>query len=112
MTAQGGKTKITREDVTLIRGGQVIGVDDGVIGVVGSILLDPTTASPRWVTVCRDHSGVVHAPIPLGNSAYRDGQTLRVPFTTSQVESAPKVGLVDVLSAEDEQKLLDHYVGG
>lgn len=112
MTAREDKTKITREDVTLVRGGEVIGVDDGVIGVVGSMLLDPTTASPRWVTVCRDHSGVVHAPIPLGDSAYRDGQTLRVPFTASQVDSALKVGLVDVLSAEDEQKLLDYYVRG
>ncbi|MCD2109400.1 hypothetical protein O4214_25700 [Rhodococcus erythropolis] len=54
----------------------------------------------------------MHAPIPLGDSAYRDGQTLRVPFTASQVDSALKVGLVDVLSAEDEQKLLDYYVGG
>ncbi|TBV78274.1 hypothetical protein, partial [Lysinibacillus sp. OL1] len=51
MTARADKTKITREDVTLLRGGQVIGVDDGVIGVVGSMPLDPTTASPRWVTV-------------------------------------------------------------
>lgn len=29
MTARADKTKITREDVTLLRGGQVIGVDDG-----------------------------------------------------------------------------------
>lgn len=111
MTARDDKTKITREDVTLLRGGQVTGVDDGVIGMVGSMLLDPTTASPRWVTVCRDKLGVVHAPIPLGNSAYRDGQTLRVPFTAPQVDSAPKVGLVDVLCTEDEQTLLDYYVG-
>lgn len=68
MTARADKTKITREDVTLLRGGQVIGVDDGVIGVVGSMPLDPTTASPRWVTIRRDHSGVVHAPLPLYNS--------------------------------------------
>ncbi|MER5837662.1 hypothetical protein ABT116_44740, partial [Streptomyces sp. NPDC002130] len=47
MTARADKTKITREDVTLLRGGQVIGVDDGVIGVVGSMPLDPTTASPH-----------------------------------------------------------------
>lgn len=39
MTARADKTKITREDVTLLRGGQVIGVDDGVIGVVGSMPL-------------------------------------------------------------------------
>ena len=64
MTARADKTKITREDVTLLRGGQVIGVDDGVIGVVGSMPLDPTTASPRWATIRRDPSGVVHAPLP------------------------------------------------
>ncbi|MGG7105073.1 PRC-barrel domain-containing protein [Rhodococcus sp. 24CO] len=98
---------IAAEDGPLLRGGQVIGVDGEVIGVIGSMLLDPATTSPHWVTVGFDEAG--YAVIPL-TGAYRDGQNLRVPFTGAQVRAAPEQGRVDALTPDDEQVLRDYYV--
>eukprot|EP01133_Synstelium_polycarpum_P024930 gene24930-29922_t len=99
---------ITVEDARLLRGGQVIGVDGDVIGVIGSLLLDPITASPHWVTVDFDDAG--YALVPL-TGAYRDGQSLRVPFTGAQVSAAPERGHVDALTPDDEQVLLVSLLG-
>ena len=76
MMQNSDSSTITVEDARLLRGGQVIGVDGDVIGVIGSLLLDPITASPHWVTVDFDDAG--YALVPL-TGAYRDGQSLRVP---------------------------------
>lgn len=100
------KSKITAEDTALLRGGQVIGVDGEVIGVIGSMLLDPATALPQWVTV--GFGEARHAVIPLAGS-HRDRRNLRVPFTGVQVSAAPQRGHVDALTPDDEQVLCDYY---
>ena len=107
MMQNSDSSTITVEDARLLRGGQVIGVDGDVIGVIGSLLLDPITASPHWVTVDFDDAG--YALVPL-TGAYRDGQSLRVPFTGAQVSGAPERGHVDALTPDDEQVLRNYYV--
>ena len=106
MTQNRDRSTITAEDGPLLRGGQVIGVDGDVIGVIGSMLLDPATASPHWVTV--GFNEAQYAVIPLTGS-YRDGQNLRVPFSGIQVSAAPERGHVDALTPDDEQVLRDYY---
>lgn len=104
----GEQAAVTTDDCALLRGGQVIGADDAVIGAVGSMLMDPATASPRWVTVVIGYTGAKQTLVPL-IGAYRDGQSLRVPFTAADIGAAPQVGRVDALAPGEEQALLEYY---
>lgn len=76
----------------------MIGIDDEVIGVIGSMLLDPVATTPQWVKV--DCGGAGFTAVPL-----LDGYILRVPFTGAQVRAAPTQGHTDVLTPDDERAL-------
>jgi hypothetical protein len=102
----GDEVTITAEDGSLIRGGQMIGIDDEVIGVIGSMLLDPVATTPQWVQVDCDGAGFTAVPLL---DARLDGQVLRVPFTGAQVRAAPEQGHTDLLTPDDEDALRVYY---
>lgn len=93
-----------------LRGMQMAGPDDEVVGEIVDVFSDQLTGSWEWAVV-RPHGGGDdrhHRFVPLVEAEVEDDR-LRVPYDAGQIFSAPDVGGAGHLNADDEAQLYVHY---
>ncbi len=93
------------------RGRTVRDADGEKIGSFGDVLLDRETDLPAWAGVRTGLFGRHESYVPLEGATEVDGD-VRVPYTAEQVGNAPHIDPDVTLSAEDEQRMYDHYGRG
>lgn len=93
------------------RGRTVRDADGEKIGTVGDVLLDRETDLPAWAGIRTGLFGRHESYVPLEGATEADDD-VRVPYTAQQVRDAPHVDPDVTLSAEDEQRMYDHYGRG
>ena len=81
------------------------------LGTLGDILLDRETDLPAWAGVRTGLFGRHESYVPLEGATEADGD-VRVPFSGQQVKDAPHVDPDVTLSAEDEERMYEHYGRG
>jgi len=88
---------------------QVVDEDDNRIGVLEAVYVDTGTDLPSMVTVrtgMPTRHRLVFAPV---GEAVVGPDYVRVPYAKALVKSAPSIGTDDVLPAEDEEAVFQHY---
>jgi hypothetical protein len=93
------------------RGRTVRDVDGEKVGTFGDVLLDPATDLPAWGGVRTGLFGRRESYVPLEGATEVDDE-VRIPYTAAQVKDAPNVDPDVTLSAEDEQRMFEHYGRG
>lgn len=89
------------------RGRTVRDPDGDKIGTVGEILLDEHD-KPAWAGVRTGLFGRSESFVPLGRIT-EHGEDLVVPYDAGQVKDAPRIEPEATLSADEENRLYDHY---
>lgn len=87
----------------------VVDESDHKIGVLEAVYVDTGTDEPSMATV-RTGLPTRHRLVfvPVGEATAGPGY-VRVPYPKSLVKSAPSIGTDDVLPAEDEEAIFQHY---
>ena len=87
----------------------VVDETDHKIGVLEAVYVDTATDQPSMATV-RTGMPTRHRLVfvPVGEVTAGPGY-VRVPFTKSLVKSAPSIGTDDILPAEEEEAIFQHY---
>ena len=93
------------------RGRTVRDADGEKIGTFGDVLLDRETDLPAWAGVRTGLFGRRESYVPLEGATEADDE-VRLPYTAEQIKQAPNVDPDVTLSAEDEQRMFDHYGRG
>src|SRR3954466_7690879 len=99
---------INTNDVSQLRGRQVVDRDGDKVGKVDEIYLDEQTGQPEWLAVNTGLFGTNVSFVPLAQ-ATTEGDTVRVPYEKSQVKDAPNASADGQLSQEEESRLYSHY---
>jgi hypothetical protein len=93
------------------RGRTVRDADGEKVGTFGDVLLDSETDLPAWGGVRTGLFGRRESYVPLEGATEVDDE-VRIPYTAAQVKDAPNVDPDVTLSAEDEQRMFEHYGQG
>jgi uncharacterized protein (TIGR02271 family) len=96
------------ENITELRGQEVVDRDGDKIGKLEEIYLDQETGQPEWALVKTGMFGSASTFVPLAG-AERADDGLRVPFEKSHVKDAPNMEADGELSPEEEARLYRHY---
>ena len=87
----------------------VVDETDHKIGVLEAVYVDTATDQPSMATV---RTGVPTRHrlvfVPVGEVTAGPGY-VRVPYTKALVKSAPSIGTDDILPAEEEEAIFQHY---
>ena len=98
----------TTDEILTWRGRDAVDSDGSKIGSIEEIYLDAETEQPEWALVNTGLFGSKHSFVPIRDAA-ADGDTVRVPFTKSQVKDAPTMDPDGRLSQDEEAQLYRHY---
>src|SRR5688500_1377049 len=91
------------------RGRELLDADGEKIGTVEELFRDEDTDQPEWAAVSTGMFGKKLSFVPIQN-AEPTGESVRVPFSKSQIRDAPKIDDSDgQLSQEEEAELYSHY---
>jgi uncharacterized protein (TIGR02271 family) len=96
------------ENITELRGQEVVDRDGDKIGKLEEIYLDQQTGQPEWALVKTGMFGSASTFVPLAG-AERADDGLRVPYEKSHVKDAPNMEADGELSHEEEARLYRHY---
>jgi sporulation protein YlmC with PRC-barrel domain len=94
-------------DVAALEGKSVYSSDGESVGQVGVVFLDRDTKKPEWLALRRGLLGGKQVLVPVAEASVR-GDRIVVPYTVSQIDSAPEVPGEEV-SQETERALASHY---
>ena len=98
------------DNITDLRGEEVVDRDGDKIGKLDEIYLDQQTGEPAWALVKTGLFGSASTFVPLqGASRADDGGGLRVAYEKDQVKDAPTMEADGQLSPEEEARLYRHY---
>jgi Domain of unknown function (DUF2382)/PRC-barrel domain len=86
----------------------VVDRDAATVGTIDSFYLDQASGLPTWALVRSGWLGGRHSFIPLADAVEAGGE-IRLPYTKTQVQHAPEIGLGSELTADDELALAGHY---
>lgn len=78
------------------------------VGKTGDIYLDDNTDEPTFATVATGLFGSSESFVPLRGTR-PDGRELHVEFTKDQIKDAPRVEPGLELTADEEDRLYEHY---
>lgn len=78
------------------------------VGKTGDIYLDDNTDEPTFATVATGLFGNSESFVPLRGTR-PDGRELHVEFTKDQIKAAPRVEPGRELTADEEDRLYEHY---
>jgi sporulation protein YlmC with PRC-barrel domain len=90
-----------------LEGKRVFSSDGGDVGEVAAVFLDNDTKKPEWLALRRGALGGKQVLVPAAEATVRRGG-ISVPFSESQIESAPVVA-GNRVSQETERELASHY---
>src|SRR5829696_2210419 len=91
------------------RGRQLVDADGDKVGTVEELFRDEDTDQPEWAAVRTGLFGTKLSFVPIQN-AEPTGESVRVPFSKSQIKDAPKIDDSDgQLSQQEEAELYSHY---
>ena len=96
------------DDITELRGSEVVDRDGDKIGKLEEIYLDQQTGKPEWALVKTGLFGSAGTFVPLEGATPED-DGLRVPFVKSHVKDAPNMDADGQLSPDEEATLYRHY---
>jgi uncharacterized protein (TIGR02271 family) len=96
------------ENITDLRGHEVVDRDGDKIGKLEEIYLDQETGKPEWALVKTGLFGSASTFVPLAG-AERADEGLRVPYEKSHVKDAPNMEADGELSSDEEARLYRHY---
>ncbi|MEA2439254.1 MAG: hypothetical protein QOH76_678 [Thermoleophilaceae bacterium] len=96
------------ENITDLRGHEVVDRDGDKIGKLEEIYLDQETGKPEWALVKTGLFGSASTFVPLAG-AERADEGLRVPYEKSHVKDAPSMEADGELSSDEEARLYRHY---
>src|SRR3954469_24938758 len=99
---------INTEDITRLRGQELVDRDGDKIGKIEEIYLDEQTGKPEWLAVKTGLFGSNVSFVPLAQ-ATTEGDAVRVPYEKSQVKDAPNAEADGQLSQDEEARLYAHY---
>ena len=85
------------------RGRKAVDADGSKFGKIDEIYVDSQTERPEWARV----DG--HTFVPLAEASAEGRKEVRFPFSTQQLESAPRPAAEGELSQEEEGALYRHY---
>lgn len=94
--------------VAEMRGMILIDRDGQRIGKIEDLYVDDEAGQLEWALVHTGLFGVKKSFVPLRGATRRDGD-VQVPVTKAQVKDAPRIAADGELSAEEEDRLYDHY---
>ncbi len=97
----------TTIDVAALEGKPVYSSDGVSVGEVAAVFLDKETQKPEWLALRRGLLGAKQVLVPMAEASVRDDR-ISVPYSRSQIESAPETHGEDV-SQEAERRLASHY---
>ncbi|HET8822609.1 MAG TPA: PRC and DUF2382 domain-containing protein, partial [Thermoleophilaceae bacterium] len=91
------------------RGRELVDTDGDKVGTVEELFRDEDTNEPEWAAVRTGLFGTKLSFVPI-RDAEPTGESVRVPFSKSQIKDAPKIDDSDgQLSQEEEAELYSHY---
>ena len=91
------------------RGRDIVDADGDKVGTVAELFRDEDTEQPEWAAVRTGLFGTKLSFVPIQN-AEASGESVRVPFSKSQIKDAPKINDSDgQLSQQEEAELYEHY---
>src|SRR5918998_38206 len=91
------------------RGRELVDADGDKVGTVEELFRDEDTDQPEWAAVRTGLFGTKLSFVPIQN-AEASGESVRVPFSKSQIKDAPKIDDSDgELSQQEEAELYSHY---
>src|SRR3712207_4028183 len=99
---------INTEEITRLRGQQLVARDGDKVGKIDEIYLDEQTGKPEWLAVNTGLFGSNVSFVPLAQ-ATTEGDTVRVPYEKSQIKDAPNASADGQLSQDEEARLYSHY---
>src|SRR4051794_38735240 len=99
---------IQTDEITRLRGADVLGSDGEKIGKVEDIYLDQQTGRPEWLSVKTGLFGGHLSFVPLAQ-ATTEADAVRVPYDKARVKDAPRVEPGQELSQQEEAALYEHY---
>jgi len=99
---------VNTNDVTQLRGQDLVDRDGDKIGKIEEIYLDEQTGKPEWLAVKTGLFGSNVSFVPLAEATTEDG-TVRVPYEKAQVKDAPNAEADGQLSQDEEARLYRHY---
>ncbi len=91
-----------------IKGKEIITSDDERMGKIADLYVDDDSGQPKWGLVRSGFLGTRQSFFPL-EGIETEGDTVRVPYTKTQILDAPGVDPDGYLSEDEEQKLYSHY---
>jgi uncharacterized protein (TIGR02271 family) len=98
------------DNITDLRGEEVVDRDGDKIGKLDEIYLDQQTREPAWALVKTGLFGSASTFVPLqGASRASDGEGLQVAYEKDHVKDAPNMEADGELSPEEEARLYRHY---
>jgi hypothetical protein len=98
---------MTKSEVEQLRGSDLYSSDGDSIGTVDTVFYDRDTGAPEWLGVKRGLISPKWKVVPLANVTV-EGNELRLPYTTAQIDNAPEVAGKEITDSE-EDALYDHY---
>ena len=99
---------LATEELTQLRGQQVVDANGDKIGKLEEIYLDDHTGQPQWLAVSTGLFGGNQSFVPL-ERATRQSDSVQVPWDKAKVNDSPNVDPDGHLSPEQEQQLYQHY---
>src|SRR5688572_5402083 len=91
------------------RGREIVDAEGDKVGTVEELFRDQDTQQPEWAAVRTGLFGTKLSFVPI-EGAEPTGESVRVPFSKSQIKDAPKIDDSDgQLSQQEEAKLYSHY---
>src|SRR3954453_20475904 len=99
---------INTDDITQLRGQELVDRDGDKVGKIEEIYLDEQTGKPEWLAVKTGLFGSNLSFVPLAQAS-TEGGTVRVPYEKSQIKDAPNAQADGQLSQEEEPRLYRHY---
>jgi uncharacterized protein (TIGR02271 family) len=96
------------DNITDLRGEEVVDRDGDKIGKLDEIYLDQQTGEPAWALVKTGLFGSASTFVPL-SGASREDDALRVNYEKDLVKDAPNMEADGQLSPEEEARLYRHY---
>jgi uncharacterized protein (TIGR02271 family) len=96
------------DNITDLRGEEVVDRDGEKIGKLDEIYLDQQTREPAWALVKTGLFGSASTFVPLAGAS-REDDALRVNYEKDRVKDAPNIEADGELSPEEEARLYRHY---
>jgi uncharacterized protein (TIGR02271 family) len=96
------------QDISIWRGRTAVDADGEKVGKIEEVYLDRASDAPEWLTVSTGLFGSRTSFVPIAD-AKATGDEVRLPYPKQQIKDAPNIDVDEELSAEDEQRLYEHY---